>query len=58
MVWLLQVKQPSTTDMKITEVLPLGGVDIAGKRLILVDGMQLENAEGLDVEYPSVYLKI
>ena len=33
-------------------------VDITGRKLLLVDGMQLTNEEGLDVEYPSVYLKV
>mmetsp|Transcript_49018 Transcript_49018/g.138701 ORF Transcript_49018/g.138701 Transcript_49018/m.138701 type:complete len:1126 (-) Transcript_49018:239-3616(-) len=56
-----EMPQPvkSTLDMKLTELLAeKGGMDIAGRKLLLVDGMQLTNADGLDVEYPSVYLKV
>jgi len=51
--------QRSTLEMMLTELLTTkGGVEIEGRRLLEIDGITLKNDEGVNVEFPSVFLRL
>jgi len=55
-----QMPEPkrSTLDMLLTEILTTeGGIDIQDRKLLEIDGLLLENEQGLSVEFPSVYIR-